>query len=637
MPRTILRIANCLAVARAFVQGPAASSWLSRRADFGLKSVEAPPEKPKIPVLPKDALVIISPDEATWNLEKKEYVTLETEADSPTSFTPVLESFELNGAYYHAFPNSGTPLRKVDFPTLLMQDDGVTPLSLPVADAVRLTLLRDLLDAVRWVHLQGLPHISLDDDCVRIYKEAPKGKRRGFWRLQVVGLGAGPQLAARTTVFQLNNESWPYNPPESLSGALLQGNLPGLYAWDAWSVGTLVTMLVGGYSQSPFSAEPDLRSLTFSSQDAVNKKIKKTFTTFSDFLTQLNLDSNGFLFRYGWLTELVVGLLKMDPDQRMSLTEAWEIMSASNKSPQAKKAAGANQELGRFSADSVSGGAPPGADKVPEMKPERRAELRVVFDRFDADKNGAITVEEIMLAMNEAGTTVTQEQVSRMIVDFDSDGNGELDFDEFVNMMKDRDLKEASAKNVFGVQFSSTKGEPFRSLEAMISIADKGLCEIIIDDRSVVTDSRGGGSREGLKNYGEIVGFRNRADGDRWDIVAPGLDEQLTAGSRHRLSKLLGVIMIKGGNHKLVVALNGARPDGEKVNEDIRKFIDTYSASHENVRTNRRVWYLELEDPFERPVGSLDPSQLNLGGVPESAKKPNDGESWLMSSFGGEE
>lgn len=186
--------------------GPAASSWLSRRSDSSLKSVEAAPEKPKIPVLPKDALVIISPDEATWNLEKKEYMMLDTENDSPKTFAPVLESFELNGVYYHAFPNSGVPLRQLDFQKLFLQDDGVTPLSLPVADAVRLTLLRDLLDAVHWVHLQGLPHISLDSDCVRIFKEAPKGKRRGFWRLQMVGLGAGPQLAARTTVFQLNNE-----------------------------------------------------------------------------------------------------------------------------------------------------------------------------------------------------------------------------------------------------------------------------------------------------------------------------------------------------------------------------------------------------------------------------------------------
>jgi len=68
-----------------------------------------------------------------------------------------------------------------------------------------------------------------------------------------------------------------------------------------------------------------------------------------------------------------------------------------------------------------------------------------------------------------------------------------------------------------------------------------------------------------LKNYGEIVGFRNRADGDRWDVLVPGLNDQLPVASRHRLSTVLGVILIKGGNHKLVVALGGARPDAAMV------------------------------------------------------------------------
>ena len=209
-------------------------------------------------------------------------------------------------------------------------------------------------------------------------------------------------------------------------------------------------------------------------------------------------------------------------------------------------------------------------------------------------------------------------------------------------MMKDRDLKEASANNVFGVQFSSTKvgssgftcplchpacrsvqqcqkyvteplltlfsslfqGEPFRSLEAMISIADKGLCEVSIDDRSVVMDSRGGGSREGLKNYGEIVGFRNRADGDRWDIVAPGLEEQLTAGSRHRLSKLLGVIMIKGGNHKLAVELAPPHEatDREAVAADVRAFMTTYAQTHPGT-SKSRLKYMELTEAAGQEAG----------------------------------
>ena len=92
-----------------------------------------------------------------------------------------------------------------------------------------------------------------------------------------------------------------------------------------------------------------------------------------------------------------------------------------------------------------------------------------------------------------------------------------------------------------------------------------------------------------LKNYGEIVGFRNRADGDRWDVLVPGLPAQLPPGSRHRLSNVLGVILIKGGNHKLVVALEGNRPDAAAVKEEISTFIDTYAKSHPNVRRGIKI------------------------------------------------
>jgi hypothetical protein len=200
------------------------------------------------------------------------------------------------------------------------------------------------------------------------------------------------------------------------------------------------------------------------------------------------------------------------------------------------------------------------------------------------------------------------------------------------------------------------------------------LSEVVIQARP--TDEAGGN----LKNYGEIVGFRNRADGDRWDVLVPGLAAQLPVDSRHRLSTVLGVILIKGGNHKLVVALGGARPDAAAVQvgyirgggyknrarsttatalaqqhihnpraslpfkppsmilalasfhllfyyipfqADIDSFMATYAASHPNVRSGVRVRYLELEDPFSRTAGSLDVDALPLaslaGDVEESA------------------
>ena len=96
-----------------------------------------------------------------------------------------------------------------------------------------------------------------------------------------------------------------------------------------------------------------------------------------------------------------------------------------------------------------------------------------------------------------------------------------------------------------------------------------------------------------LKNYGEIVGFRNRADGDRWDVLVPGLPAQLPPGSRHRLSNVLGVILIKGGNHKLAVEVDAFAVDEARVLADVRRFVDAYVATHPT--SANRVRFLEYD------------------------------------------
>jgi len=282
-----------------------------------------------IPKLPPDALILTSSDEATWDLEKKEYKML-SEDDAKSSFAPLLASFQLKDRFYHAFEALGQPLKKSDFNEVFAKGDGLGGrVSQPVSDAVRLALLKDLVDGLVWCHLQGTPHLRLDSDTVRLHKTPPsQGRRFGEWRANLVGIGTGAQLATRKTPYQVGNESWAFNPPETLTGALIKGNLPGLYAWDSWSLGVLASMVCGGYTWSPFAAEADLADLTFSTQAAVALKIKRELGDFSGFLTKLNRDGDGFLFRYGWVVEMLVGLLKPDSSERLSAVQAREIMEA---------------------------------------------------------------------------------------------------------------------------------------------------------------------------------------------------------------------------------------------------------------------------------------------------------------------
>jgi Ca2+-binding EF-hand superfamily protein len=64
--------------------------------------------------------------------------------------------------------------------------------------------------------------------------------------------------------------------------------------------------------------------------------------------------------------------------------------------------------------------------------------LRTAFDMFDKDKSGKIDVSEIMQLLGEDGMqdiNVTQEQLMKYIEEVDDNGDGEIDFDEFCNMM----------------------------------------------------------------------------------------------------------------------------------------------------------------------------------------------------------
>jgi len=67
-----------------------------------------------------------------------------------------------------------------------------------------------------------------------------------------------------------------------------------------------------------------------------------------------------------------------------------------------------------------------------EMTEQEIEEFREVFDLVDKDKGGAIEADEIMELMDMLGIQTDRDQVENMINEIDEDGNGEIDFDEFL-------------------------------------------------------------------------------------------------------------------------------------------------------------------------------------------------------------
>ncbi|KAG5877407.1 hypothetical protein JTB14_035645 [Gonioctena quinquepunctata] len=75
--------------------------------------------------------------------------------------------------------------------------------------------------------------------------------------------------------------------------------------------------------------------------------------------------------------------------------------------------------------------------KLIEMKftKEQINQYKAVFDKFDEDKSGEISVAELGIAMERLGENVTQKEIQNMIKAADLDNNGAVDFEEFLLMI----------------------------------------------------------------------------------------------------------------------------------------------------------------------------------------------------------
>merc|ERR1711945_68332 len=75
------------------------------------------------------------------------------------------------------------------------------------------------------------------------------------------------------------------------------------------------------------------------------------------------------------------------------------------------------------------------AKKPGQLSDEQMDEIREAFSLFDSDASGAIDVRELKAAMRALGFEVKNEELKKMVTDIDNDGNGTIEFAEFLQMM----------------------------------------------------------------------------------------------------------------------------------------------------------------------------------------------------------
>ncbi|KAL6637025.1 hypothetical protein ACP70R_024597 [Stipagrostis hirtigluma subsp. patula] len=77
---------------------------------------------------------------------------------------------------------------------------------------------------------------------------------------------------------------------------------------------------------------------------------------------------------------------------------------------------------------------------------EQIAQFKEAFSLFDKNGDGCITSGELGTVMNSLGQNLTESELQDMINEVDADGNGTIEFHEFLTMMahkvKDADSEE---------------------------------------------------------------------------------------------------------------------------------------------------------------------------------------------------
>ncbi|CAM0949060.1 unnamed protein product [Alopecurus aequalis] len=143
------------------------------------------------------------------------------------------------------------------------------------------------------------------------------------------------------------------------------------------------------------------------------------------------------------------------------------------------------------------------------MSSEQLREFREAFAFFDNDGDGRISAEELSTVVRSLGQSPTDEELRDMVRDVDADGNGTIEFSEFLALMsRQREAADADGsadeelREAFGVFDRDHDGHISKEelRHVMISLGEK-LTDEEVEGMIAEADLDG----DGLVNFDEFV------------------------------------------------------------------------------------------------------------------------------------
>merc|ERR1712241_1353963 len=130
-----------------------------------------------------------------------------------------------------------------------------------------------------------------------------------------------------------------------------------------------------------------------------------------------------------------------------------------------------------------------------DLTDEQIAEFKEAFVLFDKDGDGTITTKELATVMRSLGQHPTESELQDMINEVDEDGNGTIEFNEFLVMMAKK-VKENESSDDIKEAFKVFDRDGYISAEELgqvMSTLGESLTQEEIDEMIREADSDGDG------------------------------------------------------------------------------------------------------------------------------------------------
>ena len=346
-------------------------------------------------------------------------------------------------------------------------------------------MMKQILSAVSFCHLNKFAHKDLKLENILI--EKIEDKENDYYKIVVIDFGNSEKITDGKFLAYLGNPS--FMSPEAFDGVYDEKG-------DIWSCGVIAyTMLCG---ELPFEGS----------------NIKQIMTNVNK-----GLDRNHSNKRWSKLSsnckDFICGLLEVNVEHRMTSKEAIQtkfIKQLKKKLPKVLNNGSLNMiadRMGNFKADKVMQQASLNFITHNLIKKEDTEDLRKMFFELNTTNDGRLTKQQLltgfkMIMKNDEA----HKLVSQIMTKVDSDGNGFIEFEEFVCACLDKhklltNHNIHSAFNVFDTNnFGKIRINNIRNLLCSKQVEENAIQEIIDE-----IDENGDGeiSFEEFKNMMEEI------------------------------------------------------------------------------------------------------------------------------------